>query len=292
MEVTLDLLKKMEANDLTISHLIQYAEHVQANEQTATIEIDKAMEFFEANNDKDIVEFVNKKNRKMNKEKFEPVKIYSDNRAIKDEIRDLEKLIEKINEYSRKLELEGIQPAKKHVQGIIDHGLKYVTQLIADAARADIKKLEVKSTIVQRNMKMGAVETANSFQPLINDIKNSMERLDLSVDDLQFTKGKAILNDAIKEQIKDKNSVWLTNPYEADLWNELSHFAEAMNRMNRYLRDNGFPEIFRNMERINELIEIKGESGNSDLIPKNGKATGNPFFVEFARYSKRKPVEV
>jgi hypothetical protein len=227
----------------------------------------------------------------MNKTEFEPVKIYSDQRAIENEIQETEKLHEKINEFFKKLELEGIAPAKKHLKGIIDHGMKFVTQLIADAARADIQKLEVKSTIVQRNMEMGAVETANSFQPLINEIKDKMERLDLSVDDLHFSKGKAVLNDSIKEQIENKNSVWLTNPYEAELWDELSYFANAMNRMNRYLRDNGFPEIFRNTDRINELIEIQSDTGTSNLIPKNGKATGNPFFIEFARYKKRKPVE-
>jgi len=195
---------------------------------------------------------------------FKKKLIYTDEKALNNEIENRKKLNSLIKEFLFYLKDKGINPEKEHVKLFIEQGIPFIHSLLIQDAKAEIDRLKINSASIRQNMLSGMEKQAKDFEGILKKIRDQKNKCyGLRIENIIFNKNEPVLTENDIKNLKEQFSIYLENEKQADFYKSQCEFAEAFNKFEKALIKNGYQSLFSYGEpkRLNEYIKPELKKG-------------------------------
>lgn len=187
----------------------------------------------------------------MKKEKFEPVELYVDHQAIKSENEHLEKFLDAINTFSKKLKEHGIDLDQELFEEFTNEGHPAIYRKLVEKATKDVGGTIAKHILpqIQSSSSRIAAQYQENFRVITGLIIGQRNGLQ----NVAIVGGSAIPRGGVLDEIKKSHTVVIRDPKDLEFYQKVTALAEQVNDLSAWLTEN-YPEAMSLKEALNIAI--------------------------------------
>ncbi len=164
---------------------------------------------------------------------FEPVQLFVDEPALEKEKANIKKYLKFLNDFSEKLEKEGILLDDELLQKFSENGV----QVITDKIMSTVNK-EGNFRFLSDQLLHGASIIASQFNQTFKNLHDLQGETHLDLNIITVLNGVATMRGGVLEDVIKRNTVFIKTPEKLELHEKLTKFAEHYNDLKKYIKEN------------------------------------------------------
>lgn len=183
--------------------------------------------------------------------------IWKDEAAIKERIKESEQVLPASNKALQVMKDEGISPTMEHLKGFITGGGDYIIGVLANIARKDIEKMNLKlEKLKQSFLRDATAINQKRASETHAELYRAMNTAKVKADDLEVSAGKAGLKKSFIESVEQQFTVVLNTPARKEMWEAIQSFVAAFNSMEKIAEKTGILSLQETID-VNEAFILK-----------------------------------
>lgn len=169
--------------------------------------------------------------------------IYQDADLAKFNKKVLEQIFSEVKTMKALFKDIGIEFNQANFIKTMSEGSTWLFDILYSQATEMFKKMSdlVKASMVDADK---LHEIINPVEPIIENIKELLNQVNLRADQLPFEKDLPVINNELKEILAERSKRYATGPLEIELFHTIEEFITITNKLEASLAKNGFPMLF------------------------------------------------